>query len=332
MKTSYKILDIAVIEPEESCRMILEYFDTLVKGEAVILEHDQDPVYLYHHLMEVRAEPFSWERLEDGPPRWQVRITKSAINEGALPIGQIATKDYLKAEVFQRLGIPYCCAGKKPLKEACEEAGIQEDILEQIYAEASRQKAKEVYAFDEWEIGFLADYILHTHHDFVRQNIQHILDLSASVALEQQGGDPAIGMLDERLNSFLASLVDHMQVEEQIVFPWIKKLAVRKKKNKRLSESMPTGIDVTIQKLEKEHQQAGKDLKSLRKLTRNYRLPANASEAATHLFAKLLELENDLVQHIHLENNLLFPKAVALEKELVGHHPHVFIKQIFPAY
>ena len=87
-------LNLTPLEPHQKCQSLFASFDALKTGESFVVEHDQDPVYLYHHLMEARADPFDWERLKDGPLRWQVRITKSQIKEGFLGIGKTAAAHY----------------------------------------------------------------------------------------------------------------------------------------------------------------------------------------------------------------------------------------------
>lgn len=329
MKTITETLDISILPPHKKCLAVFNRYDALRQGESFIIGDDQDPVNLYHHLLEVRAEPFSWERIENGPLWWQVRITKAIPEEGETTIGEIASHNYQKAEVFRRLGINYCCSGHKTLKEACAEAGISPEILEQFYAESSKHRLKEVHAFDKWETGFLADYILNTHHTYVKRNIETLNELALAAAQEQGHDHPELFELSERLGYFLSGLADHMRKEEQVLFPLIKKLTLSKKRHKREPGTLRQEIKGIIQKLENEHQLAGNDLLFFKKITRNYRLPLNSCDSCTFLYAKLLEFENDLVQHIHLENNLLFPKAVALEKELAGTGGSGFVRQIY---
>lgn len=227
--------------------------------------------------------------------------------------------------MFQRLGIPYCCEENKTLKEACREAGIRLEILEQFYAEAARRKAKEVHSFEKLGSSFLADYILQTHHSYIKENREIIEELTAA-ALESSAL-PEMEELAERLSYFLSALSDHLQKEEELLFPQIRKLTESRKRNRSISGTVYRPLEPILLQLEKEHQQLGNELMFIRKLTRNYRLPAYACDSCTHLYAKLLEFENDLVQHIHLENNLLFPKALSLEKELMSNSTKIFTRQ-----
>lgn len=244
-----------------------------------------------------------------------MKITKLGLPDCEPTIGEIATKDYRKAELFWRFGIDYCCGGKKTLKQACGEAGIREEILEEIYLESTKHKDREIYDFEAWEVDFLIDYIVNTHHTYVKHNSERLNRLAFKVTSRHGHTNPELKELTKRLKYFLSDLNDHMKKEEQDIFPSLKKLVANKKRNKG-KISINIEANQAVRAMEEEHKSTGEDLKFFRKITNNYKLPKDACISYTHLFAKLLEFENDLVQHIHLENNILFPKAMALEKEL----------------
>src|SRR5690606_16800240 len=121
------ILDITKIEPQVRHSTILAHFEALDQGEDFIMLNDQDPKPLYYSTFGEQSDRYNWEYLEADPGRWRVRITKSlAGREEADTIGRIVAKDIRKAEVFMKLGIDFCCGGKRTLREAAEAAGVEE--------------------------------------------------------------------------------------------------------------------------------------------------------------------------------------------------------------
>lgn len=313
--TSEQTLEISKIElPRKP--VILRKFDSLKSGESMVIANEHNPYILFYQLLEDRGNIFSWEYLEQGPDKWRVRITKNARDFQEPTVGEIAALDYKKAELFQRFGISYCCSGEKSLKEACDEAGISEEILEQFTLEAARLKGKEVYAFERWEADFLADYIINTHHSYLKDNMPMIYGMTLNVAEQHEGQNSIITSLADHLEFFFSSLHDHMQQEEEEFFPLIRKMSASKKKHGKVLLPCVPPLEERICKMVQEHKEIGDKLKFIKQLTNHYKLPDDAPESCTYLYAKLMEFETDLVQHIHLENNILFPKLKALGQEL----------------
>src|SRR5690606_20252059 len=123
------ILDVTVIEPRFKHPTIFNKFDSLEPGQSFVIHNDHDPKPLYYQLLGERGNIFQWEYLLSGPEYWEVKISKNSADKGPT-VGDIAAKDYRKAEVFKKFGIDFCCGGKKTTKEACEEVGITEAELE----------------------------------------------------------------------------------------------------------------------------------------------------------------------------------------------------------
>lgn len=305
------VLDVTQIEPRLKHPTIFEHFDALEQGESFIIHNDHDPRPLYYQLLGERGNIFTWDYLEAGPETWQVQLAKPASEKAEETIGEIAAKDMRKAGVFKKLGIDFCCGGKKTLKEAVAEMGLTE---EQVKAELDRSEAagsgQAVHDFDSWELGFLADYIYNVHHKYVRESGPIIEQLAEKVASRHGAVHPELFGLAEGLKRLMAEMYSHLQKEERVLFPAIKSLEGYGEKGQAT-----IGIEGPVHLMETEHHSAGDELRELRKLTRDYELPADACNSYTYLFDKIKEFENDLFQHIHLENNILFPKALKLERE-----------------
>jgi len=304
-------LDVTQIEPRLKHPTIFEHFDALKAGESFTIHNDHDPKPLYYQLLGERGAIFSWEYLEQGPQTWLVKIAKNkADDEGNIEtVGSIAAKDYRKAEVFKKLGIDFCCGGEKSLKDASAEVGISEEQLKAELEKADTITASASQDYDKWKLGFLADFISNTHHEYVRENAPILVGLAEKVAQHHGSQHAELWPLNERVKGLMKDLLDHLAKEEEILFPAIKSLVADKGLNSNAS------IKSLIKMMHEEHDHAGDDLKYLRKITHDYTLPADACNSYNYLFEKLKEFEDDLFKHIHLENNILFPKAIALQEK-----------------
>lgn len=168
--------------------------------------------------------------------------------------------------------------------------------------------------FYTWDINSLIDYILNIHHQYAKDNIVIIYDLAQKVSNKHCENHPEFGKLPTEIFLFFHDLLNHMMKEEEILFPNIKQLI----KNRRFSgKAIYTTFGLirdSIRLMQKEHNAAGEYLKSLRKYTNNYKSPVDACNSCKNLFKKMQEFETDLLMHVYLESNILFPKAIALDE------------------
>ncbi|WP_411275460.1 iron-sulfur cluster repair di-iron protein [Daejeonella sp.] len=310
------ILDVTLIEPRFKHPQIFDKFDSLAPTEGFIIHNDHDPKPLYYQLLGERGNIFSWDYLENGPVCWKVRIQKLGEEAHQETIGEIVVKDYRKAQVFKKLGIDFCCGGKKTVEEVCKTKGLNPDQVKAELESVNMMASQNGNNFDNWQIDFLADYIVNTHHEYVKTNVPFITELANKVALVHGTQHPELIEVAETFNQLGRDLSLHVLKEENIVFPFIKGL-MGKTDDAPVSSEIFDSIRTPTQMMEVEHEQAGEDMASIRALTKDYKLPLDACTSYTILFKKLQEFENDLFNHVHLENNILFPKAIALEKEQV---------------
>lgn len=309
-------LDVTQIEPKLKHPTIFQHFDALDAGESFIIENDHDPKPLYYQLLGERGNIFTWEYLSQGPQWWEVKIAKRPADATGETVGEIAAKDIRKAEIFKEKGIDFCCGGNKTLKEASVEAGISEDELKSALKSVEETPVAPSQDYNKWELDFLADYIANTHHRYVKDNAEPIYGLAVKVAQVHGAQHPELNKLAQGAQHFFEDLLSHMSKEENILFPAIKEAVAKKKNPTFQGVSDPGFIRQPIMMMQKEHEIAGEDLTYFRRLTNDYTLPADACNSYNYLFEKLKEFENDLHQHIHLENNILFPKALQLADEL----------------
>lgn len=302
------ILDVTKIEPLLKHPTVFDHFDALTEGEAFEILNDHDPKPLYYQLMGERGNYFTWDYKENGPEQWRVRIAKPSSSEDTTEtIGVLAAQDVRKADVFKKLGIDFCCGGKRSVKQAAEKIGMTEsELYEQLSHAENSNRSHAQHDFDKWSLSFLADYITNVHHQYIKDNSTIILELANKVAMRHGLDHPELDVLAPAVQKFITDLNQHIHQEEAELFPIIKQVELG-------DDVDPQAVDKLINHLEDDHQNAGQELAVFRTITKDYKLPAGACNSYNYLFEKLKEFENDLLQHIHLENNILFPKALAFE-------------------
>ena len=308
------VLNVTLLEPRLKHPTIFKHFDALQPGEAFQIQNDHDPKPLYYQLLAERGNIFTWQYLQKGPTWWHVVIRKNEVGE---TVGDIAAKDLRKAEVFKKYGIDFCCGGKKTLKQACAEANVDIALVEAELEQAQATEKKGFhFDFNRWEPDFLADYIYNEHHIYYYEEGPVIHDLAEKVAARHGGHLPELNIIFSLFRQLEEELNEHFMKEEQVLFPFIKALA-KAKKTGDFSElySLPS-ISQPVEVMENDHEAAGEILTSIRKAANDYKIPEGACQSFQLLYKKLQDFEADLHQHVHLENNILFPKALKLEKEL----------------
>jgi regulator of cell morphogenesis and NO signaling len=308
------VLNVTLIEPRLKHPTIFVRFDELNPGESLIIHNDHDPKPLYYQLLGERGNIFNWEYLKEGPQWWKVKISKKLSGDRDETLGEIAAKDLRKAEVFKKYGLDFCCGGKKTVKEACLEKGLDITKIEQ---ELQRPEKNIISArslpYNEWSLNFLADYITNTHHSYVKKTLPDLIAYADKVANVHGRQHPELLTIRDLVNEVDAELSAHMMKEEKVLFPYIKELvSAAGSANARPTSHFGT-VRNPINMMEMEHELVGKNLEKIRVLSHNYSLPADACASYNLLYKMLEEFENDLHIHVHLENNILFPKAIAME-------------------
>ncbi|GAB1417832.1 hypothetical protein MASR2M12_05970 [Bacteroidales bacterium] len=314
--SSTTILDVTKIEPRLKHPTIFAHFDALKPGEGFILHNDHDPKPLYYQLLNERGDIFNWEYLEKGPEWYKIHISIKKALEQEESIGEMAANDPRKVQVFKKYGLDFCCGGHLSLREACEEKGLDPVKIEKELQQADQFQATRPLPFNEWSIDFLTDYIVNTHHSYVRKSLPDLLTYAEKVFKVHGDRHPELNAVDDLVNEIAEELLSHMVKEENVLFPFIKELVSAKNTHKPYHRPGFSTIANPIRMMEVEHETVGKKMEEIRHLTHHFSLPEDACASYELLYRMLEEFEDDLHQHIHLENNILFPKALALEKEL----------------
>jgi len=314
--TTENILNVTLLEPRQKHPTIFNRFDELNEGESLIIHNDHDPKPLYYQLLGERGNIFNWEYLEQGPQWWKIKITRRISGENEETLGEIAAKDLRKAQIFRKYGLDFCCGGKKTVKEACSEKGLDVAKIEQELLQADKVVSSRPPPYNEWELDFLADYIVNTHHSYVKKNLPDILAYANKVARVHGSRHPELLPVRELVEEVYNEMMNHMVKEERILFPYIKDIVTAQKNTQPLQASHFGTVQNPINMMEMEHEVVGKNMEEIRTLTQNYVLPDDACASYSLLYRMLDEFEEDLHIHVHLENNILFPKALKAEQQL----------------
>ncbi len=309
------VINVPEIEPKLKHPTIFQVFDELAPGESLIIHNDHDPKPVYYQLLGERGDVFTWQYLEQGPEWWDVKVTKKGADEKET-VGQIAAKDLKKAEVFKKYGIDFCCGGKKTVREVCEEKGIDATKVEQELQQTSSSVTQGNTNYNDWNIDFLADFIVNTHHNYVRKYLPEIKAYSTKVAQVHGSNHPELKQILENVLELSEDLTEHLESEEKQLFPLIKKIAQAKNNGTPYQVQPNEKFETAVKETEAEHETVGELMAEIRNLSKDYAIPDDACASYKLLYKMLEEFENDLHIHIHLENNILFPKTIEIEKSL----------------
>jgi len=241
------------------------------------------------------------------------------INRKSL-VAEIVEKDYRTADVFRRHGIGYCCGGKWPMDIACEMRGLDADTVQAELEAAIRTiQVPSLLDFAECDINFIIDYIINVHHRYLKKSLPATQQVLADFAEEHRKKYPYVTELEKQFDLLMKQLQPSTQQEEEVIFPYIRQIAHAHRSRESYASLLVRTLRKPVeQTLFKSHQAISSIILSIRRLTNSYTTPENVCISHKVVIAKLKELDNDLMQHLYLEQSILFPGAVAIEKELLA--------------
>ncbi len=230
-------------------------------------------------------------------------------------VADLVTENIKTAHIFKKHGIDFCCGGGISIERACEKKGIDYKILEEELMQVSNNDR--TYNYKTWAPDFLTDHIVNVHHVYVEENLPLLLQYSDKVMKVHGHHDSELIEINNLVRTVAGELASHMKKEELILFPFIKKMVAAQEEGVTLPRPPFGTVDSPIAMMEEEHDAAGELFREIAELSNNYTPPAHACNTYKAFYAKLEEFENDLHLHVHLENNILFPKAKLMEKALI---------------
>jgi regulator of cell morphogenesis and NO signaling len=231
-------------------------------------------------------------------------------------IGDIVAENFRAAQVFEKYGLDFCCGGKKTIDQVCQTKGINPNEVVSLLAELPENGSTAPAHFNSWELDFLIDYIVNNHHRYVKQALPVISEHSQKVASKHGENHNEIITISEHFSRIREELEVHMQKEERMLFPYIKQLLEIDRSGEEAPYAPFGTVENPIKVMEAEHEAAGKMMAEINGLSSSFTPPVDACTTYRVLYQELKEFGDDLHMHIHLENNILFPKAIELEKRL----------------
>jgi regulator of cell morphogenesis and NO signaling len=230
---------------------------------------------------------------------------------GQSTVGEIVAEDFRAAAAFQQAGIDFCCGGRRSLDQACAERGLAlDDMLNAIGRSCGQADAAP--RFMEWEADAIAGFIVGTHHAYTRRALPVLTAYTTKLAAVHGGRHPELHEIAQLVQRVSAEMTAHMAKEEQVLFPYIAVIAEASRLGRTLPRAQFGPIENPIRMMEHEHESAGAAVARIRQLTSGYTVPSDGCTTYRVCFEELAAFERDLHAHVHLENNVLFPKARVL--------------------
>ncbi|MCZ8284166.1 MAG: iron-sulfur cluster repair di-iron protein, partial [Bacteroidia bacterium] len=228
-------------------------------------------------------------------------------------IGEMVADDYRTAGVFQSFGIDFCCKGNQTIDEVCESKNISKSLLYNDLEKVKISEDNPARDYKFWPLDLLADYIEKKHHRYVEDKTPVLKQYLDKICTVHGKNHPELFEIKDLFNQSANELAAHMKKEELILFPFVRKMAIATQENQP-SPQPPFGtVQNPIKTMMHEHDTEGEIFRRIEKLTDNYTPPLDACNTYKVTFALLKEFETDLHLHIHLENNILFPKSIEME-------------------
>lgn len=221
-------------------------------------------------------------------------------------LGEIVAEDFRSAAVFREVGIDFCCGGKKTLEQVCNEKKLNPAMVVNRLREIETQPSDPGKNFKEWALDFLCDYIVNVHHKYIKKAMPELVFYTQKIAAVHGAHHPELSEVADLVGKINHALLQHLQKEEEILFPAIKAVL-------RGDAPEETAIiHSEIERMSGEHEFAGGAMDIINQLTRQYLVPDDGCQTYQLTFTLLQQFEDDLHIHVHLENNILFKKAMQL--------------------
>lgn len=231
-------------------------------------------------------------------------------------IGEIVAEDFRTAAIFKKHKIDFCCKGGRTIAEACKNKKVAPEEIYQEIQNLPKDHQSDI-DFNTFPLDLLADYVEKIHHRYVEEKtpiIQSFLEKLCKVHGERH---TELFEIRNQFNASAQDLAAHLKKEELVLFPFIKKMIEAKKIGESIAIPHFGTVENPVNMMKEEHSVEGERFQNIAELTNDYTPPADACNTYRVTFAMLQDFENDLHRHIHIENNILFPRAIALEKEFV---------------
>ena len=231
-------------------------------------------------------------------------------------VREMALENPAATRVLERFGIDYCCGGNQLLEQACAKAGVTvDDVLDSL--ETDEETARAARQLHDWQVEPLSSLVAHirnTHHKYTREELVRLSELLEKVYAVHGKNHPELYEIQSTFSGLAQELTTHMMKEEMVLFPYIVRMEEAVIQKEPMLPAPFGTVRNPVTMMEHEHDSAGNALRTIRKASKEFLTPADACVSYQTLYRALEAFEADLHQHIHLENNILFPRAIAMEQ------------------
>ncbi|HLG98900.1 MAG TPA: iron-sulfur cluster repair di-iron protein [Bryobacteraceae bacterium] len=230
-------------------------------------------------------------------------------------VREIAIKHPASVRVFESLGIDYCCGGQRSLREACGRASVSPDeVLDRISA-AEGENSTAAVDWAHANVAELTRHIIDDHHSYIRRESPRLISMCAKVVARQGASHPEVKSIQELCQALTDELSLHMMKEENLLFPYLARMEAALREGRPVPPAMFGSVEMPISRMLADHDDAGALTERIRSLSGGFAAPADACPTYRAFYQGLEDFERDLHQHVHLENNILFPRALEMERK-----------------
>lgn len=230
----------------------------------------------------------------------------------SITIGEIVAADFRTAKVFENHGIDFCCGGKIALAATCTGKGLDLAMITRELEAVKGEPVERSQNYSSWALPFLADYIVNTHHLYLKENDEQIAAYARKIAGVHGARHPEVIQISTIFDKIATDMATHLKEEEEVFFPALKRADAAGIAGATPDVKDRETIRDSLLKLHREHEEIGDAVHTIRHLSKDYAIPGDACNTFMVTYQKLKEFEDDLHKHVHLENNILFPKAAEL--------------------
>ncbi|ACD93930.1 iron-sulfur cluster repair di-iron protein [Trichlorobacter lovleyi] len=231
---------------------------------------------------------------------------------GNKTIGEIVATDFRTATVFEKHGIDFCCGGKVALAATCTEKRLDLNTITSELEAVQNEPVERDQNYSSWSLPFLADYIVNTHHVYLKENDEQIAAYARKIAGVHGAHHPEVIRIATIFEKIATDMVGHLKEEEEVFFPALKRADAARTAGSTPEAKDRETIRVSLLRLHREHEEIGDAIHEIRHLANDYVIPDDVCNTFMLTYKKLSEFEDDLHKHVHLENNILFLKATQL--------------------
>jgi len=237
-------------------------------------------------------------------------------------VREIAIEHPATVRIFESLGIDYCCGGKRTLKDACERVGVPVERALELLAQVEEHSPADAANWSGASARELIRHIVGRHHSYVRSGAPRLEMMFENVVSRHGEDHPELASIRDLFGALTQELFAHMHKEENVLFPYIEQMESAVGRGAAPPPACFGSVEVPISRMLADHDDAGELLARIRVLSSGYRPPDSACPTYRALYHDLEEFERDLHHHVHLENNILFPRALHIEQGAEVAHEH----------